>query len=161
MGLGHPLKLLANGAALAMLLGLAYVRVRYRTDGYVDNGLTLGRDYAFASLMTLTLLTGFLTEIFRKTGANLWILPIYLVHLTLVATLLLSAPFTRFAHAFVVPALVAVTRLTDAVVAAGIGLGFSREPSPGRHHKSERIVAGLLKQVAPEHADTFTIRYYP
>ena len=61
----------------------------------------------------------------------------------------------------VVPALVAMTRLTEAVTTAGIGLGFEREPSPGRHHKSERIVAGLLREVAPDKADNFTIRYYP
>lgn len=157
----HPFKLLANGAGVAMLLGLAYVRIRYRKDAYIDNGLTLGRDFAFLNLMTLSLLTGFLTELFGVVGANLWILPMYLVHLSLVAILLLSAPFTRFAHAFIVPALIVLTRLTEAVVAARVGLGFEREPSPGRHHKSERIVAGLLRQVAPEHAENFTIRYYP
>ena len=161
LGQGHPLKIAANTAGLILLLGLAYVRVRYRKDEYIDNGLTLGRDYAFVNLMTLALITGFLTELFGVLGANLWILPTYLVHLVLVAILLLSAPFTRFSHAFVVPALIAMTRLTEAVTTAGIGLGFEREPSPGRHHKSERIVAGLLREVAPDKADNFTIRYYP
>ena len=157
----HPLKIAANTAGAILLLGLIYVRMRYRKDAYIDNGMTLGRDYSFVNLMTLALITGFLTELFGAVGANLWILPTYLVHLVLVATLLLSAPFTRFAHAFVVPALVAMTRLTEAVTTAGIGLGFEREPSPGRHHKSERIVAGLLREVAPDKADNFTIRYYP
>lgn len=161
LGQGHPLKIAANTAGAILLLGLAYVRVRYRKDAYIDNGLTLGRDFAFLNLMTLALVTGFLTETFGVIGANLWILPTYLVHLVLVAVLLLSAPYTRFAHAFVVPALIAMTRLTEAVTAAGVSLGFEREPSPGRHHKSERIVAGLLQEIAPEKADRFTIRYYP
>ena len=159
--LTHPLKLLPNIAGLAVLAGIVYVRYRYARDEYIDNGLTLGRDYLFLNQLTLVILTGFLVETLRYSGANLWVMPLYVVHLVLVAILLVSAPFTRFQHVFVVPALVAMTRITEAIVARGVDLQFVWEPSPGRHHKSERIAAGVLKVIDPQFQGKMRIRYYP
>ncbi|MGC8668182.1 MAG: 4Fe-4S dicluster domain-containing protein [Chthonomonadales bacterium] len=159
--LTHPLKLLPNLAGLAVFAGIVYVRYRYARDEYIDNGLTLGRDYLFINQLALVILTGFLVETLRYSGANLWVMPLYVVHLLLVAILLVSAPFTRFQHVFVVPALVAVTRLTEAIVARGVDLQFAYEPSPGRHHKSQRIAEGVLKQIDPAFAGKIRIRYYP
>lgn len=157
----HPLKLLPNLSGLAILLGIIYVRYRYSTDPYIDNGLTLGRDYLFLNLLTLTILSGFLVEVLGYAGAIQWVLPTYILHLAVVATLFLSAPFTRFAHAFVVPVLVAVTHLVEAICASGVDLNFGYEPSPGRHHKSVRIAEGVLKVIEPEFSGKVHLRYFP
>ena len=159
--LSHPLKILPNLAGLAILAGIAYVRFRYRKDEYIDNGLTLGRDYMFLNLLGLTVITGFLVQAFRYHGAILFIQPFYLLHLLLVAALFLSAPYTRFAHAFVVPTLVALTRLTESITESGQALGFAWEPAPGRHHKSERIAEGVLKAIDPDFDGKIRLRYFP
>ena len=157
----HPLKLLPNLAGLAILIGIIYVRYRYSEDPYIDNGLTLSRDYAFLSLLTWTILTGFLVEGLGYAGAYVFIQPAYILHLLLVAGLFLTAPFTRFQHAFLVPVLMALTKVTSQVAYSGVELGFLNEPSPGRHHKSERIAEDVLRHVAPELAGKFRLRYYP
>ncbi len=157
----HPLKLLPNVSGLLILAGIVYVRYRYSEDPYIDNGMTLSRDYTFLSLLMWTILTGFLVEGLGYAGAYVWIHPAYMLHLALVAALFLTAPFTRFAHVFLVPLLIAFTRLTSEVASSGVEAGFMYEPSPGRHHKSERIAADVLRQVAPEVAGQFRLRYYP
>lgn len=157
----HPLKVLPNLSGLMVLAGIAYVRYRYRKDDYIDNGLTLGRDFLFLNLLGLTVLTGFVVEILRYKGAIQFIQPFYLLHLVIVATLFLTAPFTRFAHAFVVPALVALTALGDAVTASGKAIGFNWEPAPGRHHKSMRIAECVLRNLEPAHERAIRIRYFP
>jgi len=157
----HPLKLLPNLSGLAVLIGIVYVRIRYNTDEYIDNGLTLGRDYLFLNLLTLTILSGFLVEGLGYAGAIQWVLPTYILHLGVVATLFLSAPFTRLSHAFVVPVLVAITRIVEAIAASGVDLGFSNEPSPGRHHKSERTAAGVMQALDPDFKGKIRLRYYP
>jgi Fe-S-cluster-containing dehydrogenase component/mono/diheme cytochrome c family protein len=157
----HPLKLLPNIAGLLVLAGAAYVRYRYSEDPYIDNGLTLSRDYTFLTLLTWTIVTGFLLEGLGYAGAYVWVQPVYLLHLALVAALFLTAPFTRFQHAFLVPILMAITRVTSAVAYSGVERGFMYEPSPGRHHKSERIAADVLQKVAPELAAQFRLRYFP
>jgi hypothetical protein len=61
-----------------------------------------------------------------------------------------------------VPILAAITRLTEAISAAAVDLGFEREPSPGRHHKSEQIAASVLNALGSDYANQdFTLRYYP
>lgn len=157
----NPLKILPVVSGIAVVVGVGYVMYRYKKDKYVDNGLTLGRDFAFVTLLFHTVFSGFLVVWINRTAAHDYVMPIYLYHLVAISLLILTAPFTRFQHAFVVPALVAVTRLTEAVTASGVGIGFRREPSPGRHHKSERIVADLLTHLGPEYDTSFRIRYYP
>lgn len=159
--LSHPIKLIANFGGLAVLLGIVYVRIRYRTDKYIDNGLTLGRDYLFLNLLALTIVSGFLVEIFGYARLVHWVMPTYMLHLVVVSALFVSAPFTRFSHVFVVPALIAMTRLVEAITEAGIDLGFSNEPSPGRHHKSLRIAESVLQAVDPGNSRQFRLRYYP
>ncbi|GMV89875.1 MAG: hypothetical protein AMXMBFR81_28060 [Chthonomonas sp.] len=157
----HPLKafLLLCGAAL--LTGVVYVFYRYKTDRYIDNGLTMGRDFLFVNLLLHTVVSGFMTMELNRVGAAGWIMPIYLYHLASVGLLIATAPFTRFNHVFVVPVLAASTALVEAIVASEKDLGFRREPSPGRDHKTQRIAHDLLTRVDPENADNFRIRYYP
>lgn len=156
-----PLKILPVTAGLMVLVGVLYVMRRYKTDEYIDNGLTLGRDYLFVTLLFHTVLSGIFTLLINRTTAHGWVMPIYIYHLGSISALIISAPFTRFQHAWVVPTMVALTRVTEAVTAAGVDLGFSREPSPGRHHKSVRIAESVIERVAPELANEVRLRYYP
>lgn len=160
MPLFSPLKMLPIVSGVAVFSGVAYVMYRYKKDEYIDNGLTLGRDFFFLNVLLHTVLSGFLTVVMKRAGLAGWVMPIYIYHLTAIALLIGTAPFTRFAHAFVVPVMVAITRLTDAIAASGIEIGFEREPSPGRHHKSLRIAKHVLDVVDPEHGEV-RLRYYP
>jgi hypothetical protein len=156
-----PLKILPLVAGLSVITGVSYVMFRYKKDAYVDNGLTLGRDFLFVSLLFHTIVSGFLTVAINRSTQHGWVMPIYLYHLASISLLIGTAPFTRFAHAWVVPSLVAVTRLTEAVTAEGVDIGFVREPMPGRHHKSERIVRDVLSTLGPDYEGEFRLRYYP
>jgi hypothetical protein len=157
----HPIKLLAVFCGGAMLLGVFYVMFRYKTDRYIDNGLTLGRDFLFVNLLLHTVLSGFITVTLNRIGVYDWLMAIYIYHLAAVALLIMTAPFTRFAHAFVVPVLVAVTRVTEELARSGLVLEFEREPSPGRHHKSQRIAEQVASIVDPDNAGPVRLRYYP
>lgn len=161
MALSNPLKIFPIVTGPMVLVGVVYVMRRYKTDEYIDNGLTLGRDYLFVTLLFHTVLSGMLTFLINRTTSHEWVMPIYLYHLVSISALVIAAPFTRFAHAWVVPTMVALTRVTEAVAAAGIDLGFTREPSPGRHHKSLLIAQNVMKRVDPEYADNLRLRYYP
>ncbi|MCH7903332.1 MAG: 4Fe-4S dicluster domain-containing protein [Armatimonadetes bacterium] len=159
--LTHPIKLLAIVAGAAVIYGVGYVMVRYKTDEYMDNGLTLGRDFLFVNLLFHTVLSGFMTLTLNKAGVNDWLMTIYIYHLTSVALLIMTAPFTRFAHAFVVPVLVGITRVGEELVASGVNIAFEREPSPGRHHKSEQIAAQVMAEIDPGFEGPIRLRYYP
>lgn len=156
-----PLKLLPVLSGAAALTGVLFVMHRYRRDPYIDNGLTQGRDFLFLNLFFHTLLSGFLTVTLKRAGVNDWVMPIYLYHLAAVLLLLATAPFTRFAHVWVVPTMVAITKLTEAIVADGRSLGHEREPAPGRHHKSQRIATSLMRQLEEEPTRSVVLRYYP
>jgi hypothetical protein len=158
----HPLKLLPMISGIMLLSGVLYVMYRYRGDRYIDNGLTLGTDFLFLNLLFHTVFSGFLTVMVNRLGLDAWVMTIYLYHLLSIVLLVLTAPYTRFQHAWVVPILAAITRLTEAISAAAVDLGFEREPSPGRHHKSEQIAASVLNALGSDYANQdFTLRYYP
>ncbi|MBX3117452.1 MAG: cytochrome c [Fimbriimonadaceae bacterium] len=159
--LTNPLKLLPVLSGIAVLMGVSFVMVRYRKDNYIDNGLTLGKDFLFVNLLFHTVVSGFLTVVLKRFGIHDWVMTIYLYHLASITLLIATAPFTRFQHVWVVPIMVALTRLTDAVAESGVDIGFEREPSPGRHHKSERIAANVMEQLGPEYDGPIRLRYYP
>lgn len=154
-----PLKLLPVLSGAAVMVGVFFVMHRYRTDKYIDNGLTLGKDFLFVNLLVHVVISGFFVVFLKRAGIHDWIMTIYIYHLAAVFLLIVTGPFTRFQHIYVVPALAAITRLTDAVVASGVEIGFEREPSPGRHHKSVKIAEGVMQQLG-ESGPT-TLRYYP
>lgn len=161
LALSDPLKVLPIACGLMVLVGVLYVMWRYRTDAYIDNGLTLGRDYLFVTLLFHTVLSGIFTLAINRTAAHGWVMPIYIYHLGSISALIISAPFTRFQHAWVAPTMVALTRVTEAVTVAGADIGFTREPSPGRHHKSQRIAEDVIARVAPDLTSEVKLRYYP
>ncbi|MEQ1822163.1 MAG: cytochrome c [Fimbriimonadaceae bacterium] len=161
LALSSPLKILPITAGLMVLIGVIYVMRRYQKDEYIDNGLTLGRDYLFVTLLFHTVVSGIFTLMINRTTAFGWIMPIYIYHLISISALIISAPFTRFQHAWIVPTMVALTRVTDAVVAAGGDLSLSREPSPGRHHKSVRVAEDVLSQIDGVIEPDIRLRYFP
>jgi nitrate reductase gamma subunit len=161
LAFSNPLKILPVTAGAMVLIGVLYVMRRYKTDEFVDNGLTLGRDYLFVMLLFQTVLSGIFTLLINRSTSHGWVMPIYIYHLASISALIISAPFTRFQHAWVVPVMVALTRVTEAVTVSGVDLGFSREPSPGRHHKSLRIAQDVIQRVSPELAKEVKLRYYP
>ncbi|MBI5706064.1 MAG: 4Fe-4S dicluster domain-containing protein [Armatimonadetes bacterium] len=156
-----PLKLLPVLGGAAAMTGVMYVMVRYRKDQYIDNGMTQGRDFLFVTLLFHALVAGFLTLVMKRAGLTGWVMPIYLYHLAIVLVLLATAPFTRFAHVWIVPTMVALTKLADAIVESGVEIGFRREPSPGRHHKSQRIAEQLMRELEPGFDGPVKLRYYP
>ena len=156
-----PLKLLPVLSGAAVLIGVCYVMYRYKADKYIDNGLTLGKDFLFVNFLVHTAFSGFLVVLFKRAGIHDWIMTIYIYHLAAVFLLIITGPFTRFQHIYVVPVLAAMTRLTDTVVASGAEIGFEREPSPGRHHKSLKITQSVLSQLGPEYDGQINMRYYP
>jgi len=159
--LSDPLKLLPLLSGLAVLIGVSFVMVRYRKDNYIDNGLTLGRDFLFVNLLFHTIVSGFLTILLKRLGIHDWVMTVYLYHLASITLLIATSPFTRFQHMWVVPIMAAMTRLTEAVTVSGIDIGFQREPSPGRHHKSERIAKNVMEQLGSEYDGPVCLRYYP
>jgi len=154
-----PLKALPVISGIAVAVGVFYVMYRYKTDEYIDNGLTLGKDFLFLNLLVQVVVSGFGVVALKRLGINDWVMTIYIYHLAAVFLLIVTGPFTRFQHIYVVPALAAVTRLTEAVTASGVDIGFEREPSPGRHHKSTKIAADVLKQIGED--GPIVMRYYP
>ena len=161
MAFSNPLKLLPITAGMMVLAGVLYVMRRYKTDEYIDNGLTLGRDYLFVTLLFHTVLSGIFTLLINRTTSHGWVMPIYIYHLGAISALIISAPFTRFQHAWVAPTMIALTRVTEAVTATGVDIGFLREPSPGRHHKSLHIAEDVINRVTPDLASEVRLRYYP
>lgn len=159
--LAHPIKSLLVLSGIAVFAGVGYVMYRYKTDRYIDNGLTLGKDFLFLNLLFHTVLSGFLSMLVNRLGISDYVMPIYIYHLASVALLVLTAPFTRFSHAFIVPAMVATTRIADAIARSGVDIGFTREPSPGRHHKTERMAKDALAKIGLKNVQDVRIRYYP
>jgi len=159
--LDHPLKILAVLCGASVITGLIYVLYRYKTDKFIDNGVTLGRDFLFVNLLLHSIFSGFLTVALSRSGAFTWVMPIYIYHLVTVCALIVSMPFTRMNHIFIVPVMAGITAVTDAVVKSQVDIGFVREPSPGRHHKSMAIATSVLENVDPERTEDFRLRYFP
>lgn len=159
--LTHPLKLLPLLSGVAMMVGVSYVMVRYRSDKYIDNGLTLGRDFLFLNLLFHTVVSGFMVVVLKRMGIQDWVMTIYLYHLAAIFLLVVTGPFTRFQHVYMVPLMAGLTRVTEAVTVSGADIGFEREPAPGRHHKSQRIAENVLEQLGPEYDGPARLRYFP
>jgi Fe-S-cluster-containing dehydrogenase component/mono/diheme cytochrome c family protein len=159
--LANPLKMTPIVCGFAVLFGVFYVMFRYKRDVYIDNGITLGRDYLFLNLLFHTTLSGLLVLTINRLEVTHYVMPIYIYHLSAVTLLIVSAPFTRFQHAFVVPVMVGLTRVTEAITVSGVEIGYEREPSPGRHHKSLRIAEQIAEMVEPGARAEIRLRYYP
>jgi quinone-modifying oxidoreductase, subunit QmoC len=93
----YPLKIFANLCALALVLGIAILLWNRVTDREKRLGSSL-YDWYFLFLLGGVGLTGILSETLRLAQNADWMFSIYYVHLSLVLTLFLCTPYSKFAH---------------------------------------------------------------
>jgi quinone-modifying oxidoreductase subunit QmoC len=93
----HPLKVFANLCAVLALIGVAILLYDRLLDRDTRQASTYF-DWFFLLILAGAVLTGILSEVLRLAQAALWMYTIYFVHLALVFTLFLYAPYSKFAH---------------------------------------------------------------
>ncbi|MBE3556349.1 MAG: hypothetical protein IMW91_04630 [Firmicutes bacterium] len=154
-------RILGNAGGLSSMIGLCFIAWRLWKDDFENNGKTWIGDIAFVFLLTMTIVTGFATE-FTTYGTNIQAAHVaFGVHLGFIIVLLENAPFTRFNHVLITPVLAFFTHLNEALVASHRVAAYEEEPAPGRHAKSERIVADAIRHIAPDARPPVRIRYFP
>ena len=97
--LDHWVKWLGNFSAIALVVGglLLYVNRLHTGDKLVGN--TTSSDRFFLYVVIGVILTGVLTEVFRFVGIPPVVAcAIYVLHLSIVLTLFVSVPYSKFAH---------------------------------------------------------------
>jgi len=93
----HPVKILGNVGALALIIGLAMC-IGIRLNASDKGGRGSYFDWLFIIVLMVVGLTGVLTEAGREAGAATVAYGVYLVHLVFVFFLLAYMPFSKFAH---------------------------------------------------------------
>ena len=97
MAAWHPYKIVANLAALFLILGTLYFLVqRLRNSRRGDASSWF--DWALLIDLLLVGITGVLTEIFRFANNARLAYPAYFVHLVAVLVLLAGVPYSKLAH---------------------------------------------------------------
>ena len=106
----HPVKMLGNVSGTLAFLGctVAVARRMARTDV----GASTVFDWVFLWNLFLTVITGFLAQVFRVFDWPAAAYFIYYVHLIFVFFLLAYAPYTKFAHIFYRTAAMIFSRYT-------------------------------------------------
>lgn len=100
LALSHPVKILGNLGAIAAITGVTLVVTRRYGPSSKDVGVTGFYDSNFITVLYVTIITGILAEVFRLIGVASLAFGVYYVHLVFVFTLLVYAPFSKFAHFF-------------------------------------------------------------
>lgn len=95
--LAHPVKLLGNASGVVGLAGLAVLAWRRLANRSAGTGTSYSEGL-FLAVLAATVLTGFLSQIFRLADAPRLAYPMYVVHLVVVFFLLAYAPYSKFAH---------------------------------------------------------------
>jgi quinone-modifying oxidoreductase subunit QmoC len=95
--LTDPIKWLANGSALALLIGITLV-VIYRQKNKEKAGSGGYYDWLFITIIYLIVATGILAQVFRLADIAVLAYPVYFVHLVVVFFLFAYAPFSKMAH---------------------------------------------------------------
>lgn len=94
--LSHPLKILANLAAVVILIGVLMLLVNRLRDSARRTAATYF-DWFFLLVLAGVILTGIAAEMLRLAQAPV-MYAVYFVHLVLIFALLLYAPYSKFAH---------------------------------------------------------------
>jgi quinone-modifying oxidoreductase subunit QmoC len=113
-GFWSPWKILANLGGAAVLVG-CFLMVYERTREGQPGGASTYADWAFLSLLTLVVLTGFITEVLHYVRLEPHRHLAYFVHLLFACALLLYLPYSKFAHL--------IYRVTALVYAEHVGRG--------------------------------------
>lgn len=106
-------------------------------------------DIAFFILIYLSTITGFTTQGARLMGGETLAYANYGIHLIFVLGLLVTAPFTHFLHALLVPFMRYVERLHIALLAKGVTSGLDYR-KVAMSELSEYISFGKAQPVYPE-----------
>ena len=110
----NPGNIIGNIAGAMAFIGASAMAGRYL---FVKKFKNAGRgDMMFFLTLYLAVITGFVTEFARFSGAQLPTFVSYAVHLAIVAALLATAPFTHFFHALLTPFMRYMERLRTAIL---------------------------------------------
>jgi quinone-modifying oxidoreductase subunit QmoC len=93
----HPLKIFANLCALVIVAGVGLLLGYRLFDREARQGAAFF-DWFFLLLLASAALTGVVSEALRLTQSHVWMFSIYFLHLTLVMTLFLCTPYSKFVH---------------------------------------------------------------
>jgi quinone-modifying oxidoreductase subunit QmoC len=97
LALTSGLKILANASAVVILCGgLILLAVRLRDP--VQRAASTYFDWFFLLTLVGIVLTGIVAELLRLEQIAAWMYSVYFVHLVLIFTLFLYAPYSKFAH---------------------------------------------------------------
>ncbi len=95
--LWHPVKILGNVSGAAVLAACG-IFLYHRLKGSEQGGKSTYWDWLFLWILTLTTLTGFLSEILRLVEYPPLAYWIYFIHLVFIFSLLAYIPYSKFAH---------------------------------------------------------------
>lgn len=95
--LTNPLKMWANLCALALLVGVAMLYWNRLVNQEKRTGSSYC-DWYFLGLLGGVGLTGLISETLRLAQVADWMYTIYFIHLSLVLTLFLCTPYSKFVH---------------------------------------------------------------
>jgi quinone-modifying oxidoreductase subunit QmoC len=99
LALGHPFKILGNASAIAIAAGLIMVIARRTNPGEaVPTGRNSYQDVLFLTVLTMTVVTGILSEVFRLATYHGGAAAAYYLHLVFIFFLFFYAPFSKLAH---------------------------------------------------------------
>jgi quinone-modifying oxidoreductase subunit QmoC len=93
----NPFKILGNLSALAMFAGLLTLIVKRLEGRDTARGSTYF-DWSFLALLMMVVLTGVATELARLFGTPAVAYPVYYVHLIIIWSLFVYAPYSKMAH---------------------------------------------------------------
>ena len=93
----NPFKILGNLSALAMFGGLLVLIFKRLEKRETARGSSYF-DWSFLVLLLLVVLTGVLTEVARLVGSPAFAYPVYYIHLIIIWSLFVYAPYSKMAH---------------------------------------------------------------
>ena len=120
--LSDPGKIVGNIGGALLIIGTTIILLRSLFTQKYQGGRR--GDIAFLVMIYLSTITGFTTELARMAGGDILAYANYTVHLIFVIGLLVTAPFTHFLHALLVPFLRYVGRIHDVLLSKGVSSGL-------------------------------------
>jgi quinone-modifying oxidoreductase subunit QmoC len=93
----HPVKIIGNPSAIALLLGITLV-IANRLRNAEKAGLGGYYDWLFIGVVAAIVLTGILSELTRLADIAPLAYPIYFIHLVFIFFLFAYAPYSKMAH---------------------------------------------------------------
>jgi quinone-modifying oxidoreductase subunit QmoC len=99
LALDHPIKILGNAGTVAIALGLILAIVhRSNPAERVEYGRSAYQDVLFLTVLTLVVLTGLTSQLFRLGAFHVEAAVSYFLHLGFILFLFVYAPYSKFAH---------------------------------------------------------------